>query len=131
MTSQIFIALAPLIFTVFAVAGVGDTYTRFTKTDLKPSGDKLSSKVMALLPSGISIVYFFVTWIVGLYPIAPAFPNWKGWVFMLIAGAFVGVANNFFYDKFLYKLFSKESTDKIADGIAEKVIDKVVEGDKK
>lgn len=125
MTLQIILALAPLVFTVFAVAGIGDTFTRYTKSEKNPDGKRLDTKIMATMPSGIGIIYFFVTWILGLYSFVPIFPSWKGFLAVFIAGLFVGVVNNFAYDKFLFKIFSKENTDKIADGLAEKVVEKV------
>lgn len=111
--------IPPLAFTVFAVAGIGDTYTRFTK------GKKLSSPIMASMPSGVAFIYFLLMWLLGFLKWVPDFPSYKGWIVVVIAGLFFGLVNNFLYEKFLYRIFSKDVSDKIAAGIAEKVTEKI------
>jgi len=111
--------IPPLAFTVFAVAGIGDTYTRFT------AGKKLGSAIMASMPSGVAFIYFLLMWILGFLKWVPDYPSWKGWTVVIVAGLFFGIVNNFLYDKFLYRIFSKDVSDKIAAGIAEKVTEKI------
>lgn len=115
----IFTVGIPVAFVVFAVAGISDTFTRFT------GGKKISSPIMATMPSGVSLVYFVVSWATGFTKWIPEFPSWKGWIIVLVAGVFVGLLNNFLYDKFLYRIFAKDVTEKIAAGIAEKVTEKI------